>query len=1085
MRIRVTSFRRLAHTVSQMAGGSTLQPLSALGKQMLVRRIVEENRGTLRVFGRAAMQPGFCLRLADLLAEMKRYGIRSHRLRRALQHEQEMTSALAAKVHDLHLILSQAEEKYAALGLLDGEDLLDRLADQVRDFADFAGARIWLDGFTGFTPQEYTVLARMLRVAAEVTVSLALPPGLIALDIKEENPFFTTWETARHLKNELGRIAESVNVEELTREWRFAEEGALAHIAAHYHAASTETYEEPMDGTVSLVGAANRRVEVEAAAREIIRMCRDHSYRYRDICLIVRDFPLYDELIPVVFGDHEVPFFMDRKRPVPHHPLLDLLRGAVDSVMTDWAYDPVMRCLKTDLFPLSLPEVDHLDNFALARGIRGRRWFAVETWPFERACDDGEVIGRGAAALATYLSPLVEAFASRRAGVMAHALKGLLERLDVAETMDLWRREAEAAGDLEAAGLHPQVFRSVNDLLTELIQALGDEEMDVETFARTLSTGLEGISLGLVPVGLDQVQVAAMGRSRSPAVKVALILGANEGVFPARAPLEGILSDEDREMLSHMNISLGPSSLRRVFDEEHMVYTALTRASDRIYLSYAQSTEDGSPLLPSTIIRRIRELFPSLTVQHIENEPPAEQQDLSPWIAHPYPAAGLLASRIRQRRLAELPGEWQEVYRVLAADTKYSSLVERIASGNTYQNRAEPLSATAVRRLYGTRLHGSVSRLETFNNCPFAYFVAYGLGLQEREVYKLAAPDVGSFFHDALDMFATRVAELGLDWGSLESERCRQLAAEVTEHLAPQLQGEILLSSNRNRYIMRRLQRTLERSAGYLGKHLGKGKFRPLAVEITFGGYAHDQPRLCFSLSDGGVMELTGRIDRVDAASHEGKLYVRVIDYKSGDARLTPLEVYHGLRIQLLVYLKAALAMVPALTGEAGQEVVPAGALYFHVQDPTVQTTGPLSEEDLDAETTKRFLPSGFVLAEPEAVRLMEEDLQGKSNIIPIRLNRQGDVIKDSQAWTREQYEAMGRHLEASIAQSAESIRQGVIDIAPARLDRHTACTYCRYRAVCGFDPGLPGNKYNEMKKIGLADLWQELGVDGEVDAVE
>ncbi|HSL93416.1 MAG TPA: helicase-exonuclease AddAB subunit AddB, partial [Bacillota bacterium] len=641
MRIRVTSFRRLAHHVSQMVGGSTLRPLSPLGRQMLVRRIIEDNRSALMVFSRAARQPGFCLRLVELLAEMKRYGIRPEQLQSALESGAGMTATLAGKLHDLHLILSQAEAKYSALGLLDGEDVLDRLADQVRDFTDFTDAQIWLDGFTGFTPQEYTVLARMISVASQVTVTLTMPPETLDLNLCEESPFFTPWETARHLVSEFGAVAGHLSVLGLTAELRFADQGPLAHVADSYHDMMSLAYTGPLDDRVRLVAAANRRVEVEAATREIIRLCRDRGYRYRDLCLIVRDFSLYEDLISVVFRDHEVPFFMDRKRPVPHHPLLDLLRAAIDCVLSDWSYDPVMRCLKTDLFPLTSHEVDHLDNFALAKGIRGRRWFSEDAWPPSGPGDDSVAIDTGRRAVAHFLHPLIEAFDAANAGVMAAALAKLLDDLRVEETMQLWRVQAQESGDLEAAGLHPQVYRSICELLTELEGTLGGEQMGVEAFAKTLATGLEGISLGLVPVGLDQVLVVAMGRSRSPDVKVALLLGANEGVFPARPPIEGILSDEDRQYLNYLQITLGPTATARVFEEEHLVYTALTRASDRLYVSFAQSTDDGSPLLPSAIIRRLKELLPALATTHVEHEPRPDQDDLTDWIVHPYSTAGL------------------------------------------------------------------------------------------------------------------------------------------------------------------------------------------------------------------------------------------------------------------------------------------------------------------------------------------------------------------------------------------------------------------------------------------------------------
>jgi ATP-dependent helicase/nuclease subunit B len=1090
MRLRVVSFKRLAHMVFQAVSGAALQPISEVGKQMLVRTIVEERRQDLRLFSRAASQPGFCRKIMELLSELRSYRVRPVHLKAALDASTSLGLSLSNKVSDLAIIYEALSERYEQLGIEDSDETLDRLEEHVRDYKDIKGARIWLDGFTGFTPQEYAVLGRIMAVAQELTVTLTMEPGLLETVLTDEHHFYIPWETAHKLMADAHSLGMSkAKMLTVADGVRFSHSPALRYLEQSYFNRSAKPYEGRPEGLL-LVGAANRRAEVEAAAREILRLCRTEGLRFRDLCVVVRDIESYADLLETVFTDHDIPFFLDRKRPVPHHPLVDLLRAVLEAVEKGYAYEPMLRALKTDLFPLSRDEVDLLDNCVLAYGVRGNRWFADKGWDYAGSEfeEHTETIEGARRTVVKLFEPLAAALQSGKAGVSGHGLREFLQKLEVEQTLFRWAQEAEEEGNLEEGRLHAQVYQAVIELLNELIASLGSEEMELATFLHIASTGLEGIALGLIPPGLDQVVVTILGRSRSPSVRAALVLGANEGVFPARARSEGILSDEDRRLLANLNVGIGPSVRSQLFEEDYLIYTAFSRASRHLWVSYAQAKEDGSALPPSMVVKRLRELFPLLEEKFCPLEPPEDTEGVLEYLAHPGSAAGMLAAKMSGREAQPLPGIWRSVQQYLKDREATKHLVDRIEDGLKYRNAESPLPGHVVRRMYGTTLRGSVSRLERFRGCPFSYYAAYGLRLRERKVYKLAAPDLGNFFHEALDRFANRLQEQKRDWGNLSEQEHRSLAAEITRELAPALQSEILSSTARYRHLTRRLQQTLERSARVLGSHFRRGKFRPLGVEVGFGP-GETTPALRIDLPDGLSLSLAGRIDRLDGAEAQEKLYIRVVDYKSGSSKLTPLEVYYGIKVQLLLYLKVAVDLARSLLGrtedQSQVEVMPAGALYFRVHDPLVRSIRPLDDEEVEEQLQKDFRPGGFVVAENEVIELMEEGLKGSSTVMPIRLKKDGTVSKSDYAWSREQYEALTAHLEHLLAEAGDEIARGKVEIAPYRLDKKIPCTYCPYLSVCKFDLRLPENRYRSWDKIPSAEVWQRLGVLGGEEHVE
>jgi len=1038
------------------------------------------------------------------------------------------------------------------------------LAEQVPRSALLQGADVYIDGFHGFTPQELAVIGPLLLAARRVTVALTLdrPPD----DEAPLDPLHLFYETARTYR-QLRRLAADVGcpVEGdvcLEPGKRFAHP-ALAHLERVYEVYPGVPYQPEEGGScstaadgngtaqqcheggtvggtdgglaVQLFQAVNRRAEVEGAAREIVRLVRDEGYRFRDVAVLVRNSDDYHDLLETIFADYGIPVFMDRKRSMLNHPLIELLRSALETFVTHWRYEAVFRCLKTELlFPLPAfengkrpwenrawwrNEVDKLENYVLARGIQGRRWFADETW--ERRSEDtgGEGEDEGPAPThAPVPEPGHEAavenvaaedanarFRSQRfvplrtrllmplrqwqeqlekAATVSEKCKVLyqfLEAQQIPEKLRHWQQEALADGDLERAQEHGQVWDAVVELLEQLADMLGDEPMPLELFRRLLETGLESLRFSLIPPALDQVVVGQVERSRLSDVKCAFVLGANEGILPARPPEDGMLSEEEREWLLQQGVELAPGSRQRLLDEQFLLYMALTRPSDRLVVSYPLADEEGNALLPSVLVRRLKEWFPQLEermwVSAPHEVPPQQQLD---FIARPGPALSFLTARLQEwRRGYPVEPVWWAVYNWSVVHPHWAGRARRLLASLFYRNEARRLSPEMSRRLYGPRLRFSVSRLEQFQACPFMHFASYGLRLQERPLFRLEAPDIGLLFHAALKAMTDRLREQGRDWQDVSTEDCRRLAAETVEHLAPTVAREILLSSNRYHYMKRKLTRVVEQAAVILSEHAKVSGFAPVGLEVDFGR-GKTLPPLIVSLPDGGTVEVGGRIDRVDKATVKDKTYVRIIDYKSSrkDVRLD--EFYHGLSWQMLVYLDVVLSAAPQWLGTAAH---PAGVLYFHVHHPIIRSEKALSDEELARELLKRFRMRGLLLDDAEVIRWMDRSLdKGRSLIIPVGITGDGELYKNAPVISIDDFDLLRRFLREEMARIAGQLLAGVNDIQPYRMKEATPCAFCPYRAVCQFDPLLEGNDFRVLRRekadVMLRRIREAVGAD-------
>ncbi|MDO7905469.1 helicase-exonuclease AddAB subunit AddB [Paenibacillus sp. JX-17] len=1107
VRAQVLSFRRLAYRVMQETGGAALTPISEEGKKMLLYRIIRRRKEELKLFGDSGDQLGFVGRLNDLYTEFKRYCVEPMQLEEQMDRMQAAAGSapmLRNKLQDIMTIHHDFEHELSRL-YVDEEDTLARLEEAIPRSSYTSSCDIWLDGFRGFTPQELQVLERLMAASRSMTIALTLDreysPGELPHELDLFHPTASTFVQLRGMAESLGLDIQIrwMNERPLPR---FRNSPQLAHLEEGFDRRRrwdrlNQAAEAPLlsrESDIRLIAASNRRAEVEGALREMLRLAREEGARFRDMAILVRNLEDYAPLVEPVFRDFDIPYFLDQKRSELHHPLVELLRASLDIVLRRWRYEDVFRAVKTDILlpldgSLTRQDMDRLENYVLACGIQGYRWTDGRPWqavPSLSLEDNGqglqssrqELLDKMEACRTAIVTPLY-AFEKRlsrakTAREQCEALYLLLEDCGAAHKLETLAAEAMNQGDPERGREHRQLWGKVLELLDQIAEMMGDEKLEPELFAGMMETGLSELKLSLVPPALDQVLVGTMDRTRTVGVKYAFLLGFNEGVVPAVIQEEGVLTEQERMLLAERGFELAPDITRRTLDERFLVYQALTLASDKLWVSYPAADEDLKPLLPSEYIRHLRQMF-ALQEEKLSLQPLPGQgwEQHAAYAAHPEEALAQLIVQLRQwKRGIDIPQPWWDVLNWFAGQPEWRGRLERSLGSLFYQNPGEPLRESTSRQLYGSKLRTSVSRMERFVACPFSHFASHGLRLKERQLYRLQAPDIGQLFHAALSQMAMNLKERNLSWGSLSSEECRQEAEQTVDRLAPQLQGEILLSSKRYGYIYRKLKSIVSRASLILGEHARRGSFEPLGLELDFGP-DKPLPPLVFELENGCVMEVVGRIDRVDVAEGEQGLLLRVIDYKSSQKDLKLHEVYYGLALQMLTYLEVLLSSAEDWLGEPA---FPAGTLYFHVHNPLLQAPNGLSKEKAEEELLKRFKMKGLVLADREVVGQMDTSLdKGYSSVLPVAVKADGSFYSSASVATREQWDQLLASVRSSIRQIGTRITEGDVEIKPYKIQQETACAFCSYKPVCQFDDTIEGNDYNTWSKPGKQQVWELL----------
>ena len=1072
-RLNVLSFDRLQFL---LLGKNTARPrLSRIGRQMIIHRILRDNKNRLKAFGSSATWPGLARQIAETVTELHQYAKTPDDIDQLLNElrKDQHYSLTALKFADIGLIFKQYLQ-FIEGALLDPDVQLNNARRAVASADFLKGAKLWVDGFAGFTTAELAILGELLKTVADAQVALCLDPSNINLknantkNIDTTSLFYPTECTYGQLAELVKKcelpLAEPVILDEPVR---FSDSHSLAHIERQIFE-PTPTRITAADN-IRIVSAATQRAEVRFVARQIVRLVRENNYRYRDIAVIASDIDRYQHYIMAYFHDYGIPFFIDRRKPLNQHPAVGLICSALQTVTSGFSSSDIFAYLKSDLVPIERREVDLLENYCLAFGITGSDWTDGKDWHFagdDEQFDEGQInrirrkVSRPLRQLRDRLSPPNNSEKTLSAEQFTQIIFDFIDCLKVRETISEWIDQAQQNGDYVTVDEHRQFYDKLLNIFDELVEVFASQQMNCEDYFAIINSAFSQLTLAFIPPALDEVLVGSIERSRHPDLKAVFLIGTTQKQFPSPIVYSGILTDDDRGAAEASDFALAAATDRTLAERQYLAYIAFTRPSQFLCVTYPAVDDKGSAIARSQFIESIESLFENLAEESIADE----KIDLDN-IYTDRELADLLCSRIGKDAGED---EMDDIGRLLdgiCVDSELAGLGAKVRSAIDYDNTAK-LDETIVAQLSAGQTKSSATRLATFAACPYQYFARYVLDLEERKEFKLRPLEVGDFYHRVLDALLKQLNAEGKDFVTLQNDQLLKILRQQIVKIVSENRfiSNFARHSAHNNFIIHSAGEVLEDCVLAIAQMVRAGSFRPAVSEVSFGRPANSDDTLGqyrISLPNGRELSLNGKIDRLDIAEADGEKTAIVFDYKKSKdkAYFNWTRFYHGLDMQLPIYM---LAVRNAK-----------GAFYM----PVEINLPKVSLDELPKKTDSFNYKARGIFNGQLFRQLDGQACTGWNKFYNFHIAKEGDQYGNygkSGALRPNDFEKVLKFTEKKIVELVKQILSGKIDVRPYRLGGKSPCGYCRYKSVCRFDWQI--NEYNFLEPLGKSEVLEQIG---------
>jgi len=1101
-RLNVLSFDRLQFL---LLGKNTAQPaLSRIGRQMIVHRLLRDNKSRLKIFDTSAAWPGLSQQLAQTIAELHQYAKTPDDIDQLLSElaKDERNNLAILKFTDIGLIFGEYI-KFIEGDFLDPDVQLARACQSVSASTLASGAKLWVDGFAGFTEAELAILTELLKVVADAQIAFCLDPSEIDLAnpaIENIDPAGLFNPTQRTYAELVGRVKKCklqlTRPIVLERAVRFSSSPQLAHIERNVFELKPSKLDSA--NNIRIVSAPNARAEVRFVARQILELVREKDYRYRDIAVIASDIDSYQHYIRAYFDNYGIPFFIDKRKPLNQHPVVQLICSALQAVTGGFAHGDIFACLKTDLVPVERYDIDLLENYCLAFGITANDWQSDSRWNFagqdNEDFDEQRVNQIRLKAISSLLElrdslcPVGNPAEMLTAGEFTRTIFNFLDDLKVKQTIGVWIEEANKNEDSAAANEHQQFYNKLVDIFDELVEVFADRTMTAEDYFAIINSAFSQLTLAFIPPTLDQVLVGSIERSRHPDLKAVFLIGATQRQFPVPLSSDSILTDDDRSAAESADFQLAPPVTQMLTERQYLAYIAFTRPSEFLCVTYPSVDDKGGAVPRSQFIDNLESLFENLNEESIAGE----KIDIEK-VHSETELADLLCTRLGKDAFeseADDKSRLEELLDDICSDEKFAELGTNVLAAINYDNCAR-LDGDIVGQLFGRQIQTSATRLSTFAACPYRYFARYILELEERKEFKFEPLDLGNFYHNVLDALLKTLSKQKKDFAAIENEELLKILNEQIEKV---IQTSSFISNFRrhsphNAYIIHSAAEALGDCVLAIGQMVRAGSFSPSFSEVTFGRLRHSERKkpLALSeaegdesretlgqyelaLSDNRLLSLNGKIDRLDIADVGGEKIALVFDYKRKDTSFSWSKFYYGLDMQLPLYMLA-------VRNSAGSKIKnAAGAFYMPVEvGPQRATLDEISKKTDTFNYKAKGMFNGRFAQQIDGKASKDSKFYNfyvTKDGQPYGLYHNRGVLKPVD------FEQVLKFTARKILQLAEEILSGEIDVRPYRLRNQSPCSHCKYNSVCRFDWQI--NDYNPLISLGKAEVLEKMDmIDG------
>lgn len=1037
MNVDVVSFNRLAYRIFDELGMGNLNILEETGKNLVLRRVANQQQDNLLLMKASMKKAGYISEMKSIISELTQYRIAPGQLDVLIEQE-DKPPLFRYKIRDIQTMY-QGFADYLEGKFITAEELLEVFSQVAKQSKLLKDSVIVLDGFTGFTPVQYHLLERLIPLAKEVLITVTLDDRedpYLCRGVQEL--FYMSKKTVQNLT----RIATEKRIEikdpirmQHGDKSRFSHSPALLWLEQNLFRPRPKIYSASQED-IFLYSLQNPRQELDFIAREIKELVRSSGYRYKDIAIVCGDVEMYGKYAREIFELYEIPLFLDAKKDILFHPMTEFLRQALFVIEQDFSYEAVLGYLRCGLSKIPMEDVDLLENYLLDGNIRGiRKW--QKKW-VRRGCvreqQELDRINELREQLLQQFTPLWEIF--QRKGTVLEASKGFYElmvSLDVEGTLKEYESYFQEEGETALAREYAQIYRVVMDLLDKMVELLGEECMRIREYREILESGMEAAAIGIIPPGYDRVVLGDIERSRLSDIKALFFAGVNDGLIPKAVEHGGIISQSDRELFAANQMELAPTDRERSFIQKFYLYLNLTKPSERLYLTWFRVNQEGTQTRKSYLVETMRSMFPQFVPVRVEETEGMAQ------IVTQKSSRKFFVEGLKRAKRGTISPEWKALYRWYEEREEWQE-IQPFLEAAFYSYHSGKMGKEITRALYGTVLENSVTRLETFSACACSHFLQYGLRLKERSLGEFAPVDMGSMFHEVLERYSNAMEQEGYHWFDVPKDVQERLIETAVEEALGNGFDSMLFQEARTAYLLERMKRILRRTVEAIAEQVKSSHFTPEGYEISFS-FAENLEAVNFTLDEQEKMRLLGRIDRIDTHKTDHAVYVKVVDYKSGDQDFKLLSFYHGLQLQLVVYLNSAMEIMKQKYPD--RQIMPGGMYYYHLDDPMIEGDAAKTDAEIREEIFKKLKLKG-IAGENE-----DESVNARAKHVGA-----------------EEFGIMSDYVNHKIREIGQKIYDGEVSATPYRLGDESGCDYCPYHSVCGFDPGVPGQGYRQLEQI-------------------
>lgn len=1056
--VSVITFKRLADRIFEKSGYTRAKTISKAGKQMLAMRAVYLEKKNLVTYKRSADSVGFSKKISEIISEFKRYNITQQMVSDVICKQDD--PVLKGKLSDI----SRIYERYNTLisdTYTDAEDDLYIAAALLVKLDYLNGANIFIDEFNDFLPSHYALLEVILKRCENAKFYLCAQKN------DEEGGFFAdAQKTIEKLKQLCYRFGADLKITYLEENLRHKNNRELAKIEKEYTEFKNVRFGEECKN-VSIFESNSIYEELEYICAKITNLCRTQNYKYSDICVAVGDVESYKEAVKLVFDTYDIPFFVADKEKVIENPMVVAVLSALDIFLYNFKYEDVFLYLKSGFSNLTAQETDILENYVLEAGIGKKQWLSQEKWEYKNSflsTDLPKIYENIDEIRKKALLPLMELrekIGSKN--TVRTAAQGIFEFMcnigmeqKVQKIIEDFKRE----GKLFKANMYAEIYNSILKVLDQCVLIAGDDKMGIQQFKNMIAAGFDGENSAFIPQTIDEVYVCSVSDARAAKCKVMFAAGTNTGEFMMFGASEGILSDEERDLLKVNDIEIAPGAKDKISAARVGIYKTITRPSDKLFLSYSLSDFESNAMSASQLCEKIKKILNVRIYDNLDLDFPYEYK-----YEKKYPAYLNLCSNLSKHRGGEkISPIWHSIYDYLKEKDDYKDKISLMTNALNYKNTASHLKSDITDTLYQNTITASASKLERYRGCPFSYFIEFTLKAKERKKLKIGAPDIGSVIHTILERFVKICIDAKADWKELDEEKVSAILKSITSEYFANIFDRTSANTKANKYLLKRVETNLTRCALLIVKHMRQGKFEPVECEAKFGSDGK-LGAVIIDITSGKKLKINGIIDRIDKYEDESGTYWRVVDYKSGSKTFSLGKIIYGLDLQLALYLYVAT--------KDKKNSKPAAMFYFKVAEPMISSETVMSNQDAQAEVLKKMKLDGVVLEDDNIVKAMDTSITSKSDILPVEYKTDGSFKKNSSVICEKEFETIFKHIKKNMKEIGKSILAGNCDISPCSYDKYNACEYCKYSSVCRFDK--KGGKYNSLEKLNAQAAREKL----------